>query len=170
MKSVVKPQQSDEEKQLIEFAFIEKRLSLRSQVLRETNMVVDYQENQTESCPQVNSQMRFKWKTQVFNLEELHKCVTGQGLAQRLEADEVTKFITQKISLGWARLSFYPISLKNGDALVFSPAPTSHRQKQNVTPRSLTFVILERFNTYSFIPHPDFRCGSSLSVWSHLSG
>lgn len=45
MKSVVKPKQSDEEKQLIESAFIENKLSLCSYVLREMNMVVDYQEN-----------------------------------------------------------------------------------------------------------------------------
>lgn len=44
MKSVVKPKQSDEEKQLIEPAFIEKKLSLCSYVLRKMNMVVNYQE------------------------------------------------------------------------------------------------------------------------------
>lgn len=45
MKSVVKPKQSDEEKQLIESAFVENKLSLWSYALREMNMVVDYQEN-----------------------------------------------------------------------------------------------------------------------------
>lgn len=45
MKSVVKPKQSDEEKQWIESAFIEKKLSVCCYMLREMNMVVDYQEN-----------------------------------------------------------------------------------------------------------------------------
>lgn len=41
-KSVVKAKQSEEEKQLIEFAFIQKMLGLFSCVLREMNLVVDY--------------------------------------------------------------------------------------------------------------------------------
>lgn len=100
-KSVVKPKKSDEEKQLIEFAFKKKNLDcLCSYMLRKINMVVNYQENQTKSCRRINSQMHFEWKTQVCNLEELHKCTTRQDLAQCLEADEITKLITQKISHG----------------------------------------------------------------------
>lgn len=54
----------------------------------------------TKSYPLVNSQMHMEWKAQVCLPKGLHKWVTQWDLARCLEAAEVTKLMTQKISWG----------------------------------------------------------------------
>lgn len=162
-KSVVKAKQSEEEKQLIEFAFIQKMLGLFSCVLREMNLVVDY--GGRGEIDWILPTGQFTNTLQVEN-----PSLRPRGIAQMYHEiwPNAWKLMRSQNALLWkeamdqALILLHP-TVEQSSLLLLSCPHLPVVTSKNGIPRCFTYVILQRCYIYSFIPHPDFPSLLALS-------